>query len=96
MNTAPTNPHYGTAPPTNVLVPPGGQPQIYVQDPSDQAPDDEVDPIPIISDQLAPGVLASLYNVRASFRVGQLSPLTNHRIYSSSPVHLPTTNLLTL
>src|SRR5271167_4764530 len=69
MNTATTNPLRGPALPANVLVPPGGHPHIYVQDPPDQASDDEVDLILIISDQLAPGVLANMFNVRASFLV---------------------------
>ena len=74
MNTAPTNPLHGPAPPPNVLVPAGGHPHIFVQDPPDQAPDEEVDPIPIISEQLAPGLLANMNNVRASFPVGLGTP----------------------
>ena len=75
-------PHEFPAPPANVLVPSGGHPQIYVKDPPDQTPDDEIDPISIIRDQLTPGVLANMYNVRVSFPVGLGTP---HIIRSLGP-----------
>jgi hypothetical protein len=53
--------------------------------PPDQAPDDEVDPISIIGDQLAPGVLTNMYNVRTSFPVGLGTP---HEIHFLGPLAL--------
>jgi hypothetical protein len=74
MNSYPSNPLPGPAPPANIAIPPGGHPQIQIDDPPAQVSDDELEPTPIISDEFADGVLSTMFNVRASFPIGLGTP----------------------
>jgi len=65
MNTPPTHPHPGPAPPANIPAPPYTV-NVQVQDPPAQPPPTSLPPIPVLDEQNAPRSLALCWNVRTT------------------------------